>query len=386
MRVLYVASTYGHLRVFHDPHMEALEAMGVEVEEASGGSDAFSSSNGPHRRWDVPFQRSPWSLGNARALLTLLKVLRQGDYDLIHCHTPTASALVRLARPFASRRSSVIYMAHGFHFFPGAPIRNWAIWFPIEFILARLTDWVVTINEWDQRAAERLLLARRVRYIPGVGVNLERFRPPSSRERLEVRGELDISKDRIVLCYVAEFIPRKGHRWLLQALMPFLEEPKPCTLLLVGNGPLRERIECFVTESGLTESVRFLGFREDVQRVLQGSDIVVSASRHEGLGMGIAEGQAVGLPALVSEDRGHRDLVEHGETGFIFPQGDESAFRHHLAVLLHDGAMRSRMGHRARERMSDFSIEASVGALSRVHEEALGFRKSKTSPRHAGSS
>lgn len=367
--ILYVAISQGHLSVFHRPFLRWLRENGYEVHVAARESPGFvlAEMDQYHR---IDFARFPFHPANLRAFVRLVKLLRARSYTLVHCHTPVASALTRLAAPLARGRPVVLYTAHGFHFFPGASLLNWVLWFSLEWVLARLTDFLVVINSWDARAARRWLRARAVRLIPGMGVDLKHFRPASERERLAQRRELGIPDDAFVLIYVAEFIPRKNHAFLIRSLGALGGEFAHWRLLLAGDGPLIEPVLAECERVGLSDHVMYLGFRKDLNAIAAAADVAVSASRHEGLPMGIAEMMACGLPVVVSEDRGHRELVEHEVSGFVYPQGDQGQFLQAVLRLGRDPALRTAMGAAARESMGRFSLGEALDAMASVYAEA----------------
>jgi glycosyltransferase EpsD len=376
-RILYIASTAGHLEVFHRPHLEALRAEGIEVHTASGYSDVTDLNESQkvaarrYHRHAIPFDREPWGQRNIKAARELWSLLRRQKFAVIHCHTPTASAITRLVALFARTRAVIVYTCHGLHFYPGAPARNWVLWFTAEYMLAKVTDIFVAINRWDMNAAARWLRPPRVRYVPGVGVDTKRFYPGTVSERDRLRAALGISAEACLAVYVAEFIPRKQHEWLLSSIEPLLASRPNLELVLVGNGPLESKVSARVQASGLEGRVHLLGFRRDVAEILRAADLAVSTSRHEGLPMGVAEAMASGLPVVVSEDRGHRDLVVDEETGFVVAQRDTTALATAVQRLVDNPALRERMGAAARASVERFSLERSVAAIRAVHLEAL---------------
>ena len=264
----------------------------------------------------------------------------------------------------------VLYTAHGFHFFPSAPRRNWLLWFPLEWLLTRLSDFVITINQWDFEAARRLLRARRPRLIPGIGVDLERFANLPIENARAMRRQMGFSEQALIILYIAEFIPRKNHAFLLAAFARIHEQVPGADLLLVGDGPLQATVYAQAAALGLTDAVHLLGFRRDVPALTNIADIAVSTSRQEGLGLGLAEAMACGLPVIASEDRGHRELVRDGETGFLYPQGDMEAFIERVVQLARDPVRRVAFGEAGRIHAKAFGLPASLAAMRAIYDEA----------------
>lgn len=368
-RVLYVAVSQGHLSVFHNPYLNWLRDRGYIVDIAARAVDGFPLAE--HDNFHaIEFARSPFSLGNIHAFFRLLRILRGESYTIVHTHTPVPSALTRLAARFAKGRPTVVYTAHGFHFFPRAPVVNWLTWFSLEWLLTRLTDIVVTINSWDLHAAQRLLRAQRARLIPGIGVNLERFRPLQAELRAAMRRELGINDDAFVMLYIAEFIPRKNHAFLVDAFAEIRRYLPQAELVLVGDGPLQEAVACRAALLGVRDAVRLLGFRRDIPEIASCADLAVSSSLHEGLGIGLAEGMACGLPVVASDDRGHAELVLEGETGFLFEQNNASAFVDHVLYLARDPALRAQFGEAGQKHVRKFELESAMAAMQPVYREA----------------
>lgn len=369
-RVLYVAVSQGHLSVFHNPYLRWLRAGGARVEIAARAVPGFDLAEVDVFH-DIAFARSPLSIGNLRAFGRLVRILRSGRFDLVHCHTPVASVLARIACLFAKGRPVVMYTAHGFHFFPGAPRSNWLLWFTLEWLLARITDVVVTINSWDHAAARDRLWARRPRLIPGIGVDLARFDAglvPS--ERAALRRTLGVPEGAVVFLYIAEFIHRKNHALLIEAFAQVHAARPEAFLLLAGDGPLQDAIAAIAARFGIADRVRLLGFRRDIPALAAAADIAVTTSRHEGLPIGVAEAMAAGLPVIASEDRGHRELVADGRTGFLFAQGDAQALAAHAIALAGDPALRASMGAAGRARVCDFGLNAALSAMVPIYREA----------------
>lgn len=376
--ILYVAVSQAHLSIFHEPHLRWLRKHGYYVDIAAGRSSRFVINEVDFYH-EITFARSPFSLNNVKAFLSLVKVLRAKPYTMVHCHTPVASVLSRLASLFARGRPVVLYTAHGFHFFPGASVNNWVLWFSIEWLFTRLTDIVITINRWDERAAKQWLRAKRVRLIPGIGIDTERFHPPSRLDYEAHRKKYDISNEAFVLIYIAEFIPRKNHAFLMRAIKKLRLQIPDLVLLLVGNGPLLETTKADCERLELSNTVKFLGFRRDIPDLVTMADLSVSTSRHEGLPIGIAELMAAGVPVVASQDRGHRDLVEDGVTGFLFPQDDEDAFVNFVVKLANNPELRRMMGRAAREHIQSFSLEKSITSMAHIYKEAERLAESHNS-------
>lgn len=163
--------------------------------------------------------RSPFSKGTFRAIREIREVVKENDYDIVHCHTPIASICTRLAcRKLRKNGLRVMYTAHGFHFYKGAPLLNWLLYYPAEKLCARFTDVLITINREDYELAKRKMKAKQVEYVPGVGIDVERFKN-TVINKAEKRKELSIPEDAFLLVSVGELNKNKNHEVVIRALV-----------------------------------------------------------------------------------------------------------------------------------------------------------------------
>lgn len=317
-KVLFVATVVKtHIMQFHLPYLAMFKAQGWETAVAARNDYADPADCViPHcdTFYDIPFSRSVGSRDNITAYRALKKLLREEHFDLIHCHTPVGAALARLAARKARKSGTrVIYTAHGFHFFKGAALKNWLLYYPAEKCLAPLTDTLLTINREDHDIARKKFRCRDVRYVPGVGVDLSRFVPmPEVRQPL--REKLGLAADAPVLLSVGELIDRKNHRLILEAMADPACPPE-VRLLLVGDGAKRQELEALAKELGLEERVHFLGYRKDIPELCAAADLFVFMSKQEGLPVALMEALAAGLPAVCTRIRGNTDLLKPGVNG-----------------------------------------------------------------------
>jgi glycosyltransferase EpsD len=141
-KILFVSNT-ANFSKFNRPFMRWFSQQGWQVDYVSAGEEMVNDCD---NQYTIPMARSPFTLHNFRAYKELKTILLH-DYDIIHCHTPMGGCLARLAA--RKDRAKVIYTAHGFHFYKGAPWLNWLIYYPIEKYLVKYTDCLITINQED---------------------------------------------------------------------------------------------------------------------------------------------------------------------------------------------------------------------------------------------
>jgi glycosyltransferase EpsD len=320
-KVLFVATVVKkHINVFHLPYLKWFKQNGYEVHVcARNDFEEGEDCRIPYcdKYFNLPFVRSPFNSKNVYTYRKLKELIGNNNYDIIHCHTPMGGVLTRLAaKKFRKLGTKIIYTAHGFHFFKGAPLKNWLIYYPVEKVLSRYTDYLVTINNEDYSLAKSRFNRSEIKLVKGVGIEIEQFSPEDT-EKKNIRMENGFSKQDFILIYVAELSFRKNQELLINSINLLKEQIPEIKLLLVGSGDLREKYEKQVISLGLEEHVIFTGFRKDVNKLMKLSDLAVSSSRQEGLPVNVMEAMSAGLPIVVSNCRGNRDLVIDGENGYL---------------------------------------------------------------------
>lgn len=379
-RILYVATSDVHLNTFHVPYLEWLAEAGHTVDIVAERRKGLSFEPVRNAHW-LPFPRSLALPELGRTYRHLRRIIEQGDYDLIHCHTPIPSALTRLAaRGWRRRGGKVLYTAHGFHFYRGAALQRWLVYYPIEHMLSAFTDAILTINREDYGYAKRMMRGRDAYLLPGIGVRDDRFQPVTPTERHALRRDLGFAHDAFILLYTAEFIPRKNHRFLVDAVPRLVQQVPNVQLLFAGTGTLFDEMKADVERRGLSDHVRFLGFRTDIDKIAAIADVGVSSSRHEGLPIALLEQMLCGVPPVATEERGHNEYIEHGVTGFTFGQGNHEEFIAAILKLYGDDSLRAATGNAARERALRFSIANALEAHRPIYEKYLSDHDDGRSP------
>jgi len=315
-KALLVTTVSGFVPQFEMNNVKILQEMGYEVHYAAN-YDMPSYGTDNHRldgtgiiRHQVDFIRSPYSVQNLHVYKQLKTLMRQVQFQLVHCHTPMGGVMARLAA-HATKTRPVIYTAHGFHFFKGAPLINWLVYYPVERWLSRYTDQQICINQEDYEWA-KTFHARQVDYIPGAGMNYRNIRFLSQKERDAKRTELGISEAKRILLSVGELIPRKNHESVIRAVAK-LQDPS-VVYVICGFGELDHELRKLTKELGVENQVLFAGYRSDVFEIYQIADLYVFPSYQEGLPMALLEAMSFGLPVVCSDIRGSRDLMD-GQMG-----------------------------------------------------------------------
>lgn len=367
-KVLFVATVLrGHILVFHLPYMRWFREQGYEVHCCARNDTGEVCPIVPDcdRYIDLAFERSPLHPGNRAAYRTLKTLIDTEQYALIHCHTPVGGMLARLAaRDARGKGTRVVYTAHGFHFYDGAPLVNWLAFYPAERVLSRWTDLLITINREDDARARRFH-ARQTALVAGVGVPLERYAAPV--DRTGVRAGLGLAPDTFTVITVGEHIPRKNHEACLRALAA----TPGATLLFCGVGEKEAELRTLAETLHVADRVQFLGFRRDVPALLSASDAFLFPSFQEGLPVSLMEAMAAGLPCVASRVRGNADLIVPGQGGMLCAPTGFEPMAVALATLRDDPAQRAAMGAFNHRAIQPYGLDAVRERMAALYKEQL---------------
>ena len=369
-KILLTATVQSHICQFHRPLVEVLHSHGCEVHVAARNN--LAEKNGlkldfADKVYDIPFARSPASSDNLRAYRELKRILAQEHYDVIHCNTPMGGIVTRLAAQKARRAGTkVFYTAHGFHFYQGAPKKNWIVYYPIEKAFARMTDKLITITAEDYALASERFPCDVAR-IHGVGVDETRYFPVGAEEKLRLRAEMGFGPEQKLLLCVGELLPNKNQKMAIRMMRRVTERYPDAVLLLAGNGPERENLEREIEACGMAENVRMLGYCTHLQDYQHIVDALVSCSFREGLPLNIVEAMLSGTPAVATENRGHRELIRDGENGFLVPRDDDASMAEAVLSLLEDGALAAGIRENAMTDAVSYGCKNVKSELERIY-------------------
>lgn len=357
-KVLFCATVDTHILLFHLRVLEWFQKNGYEVHVATQDSGMIPFCDKKHQ---LAIERLPFKAGNIKAIKQLKNIIEEERFDIVHCHTPMGGLVTRLAAKNARKSGTkVLYTAHGFHFYKGAPIINWLIYYPIEKYLSRYTDCLITINKEDyNRAVNNKFKANRIEHIQGVGVSLERFKPINSEDKKKLKKEYGYSEDDYIIMYVAELIKRKNQEMLIKAMGTVRQNIPRVKLLLVGTGELGEYYKQLVEEYKLTKSISFLGYRKDVEKLLGICDLYVSTSKQEGLPVNIMEAMACNVPVCATKVRGHVDLIQDQISGYLVERKNQNLLTQTI-MKIYEKQISNSLDIQTRQTITDKYSAASV--------------------------
>jgi glycosyltransferase EpsD len=264
-------------------------------------------------------------------------------------------------------KTRVIYTAHGFHFYEGAPVMNWLVFYPTEKILARYTDTLITINQEDHKRAKSKFKTR-VEYVPGVGIDEKKFNLKMSEfDKSELRKSLGLKHNDFVIIYPAELNTTKRQIWLINTVKNLINENPDIHLLLPGRDSLDGRCQKMAKEFHLENNIHFLGFRNDIPKLMNISNLSISTSNREGLPVNIIEAMYIGLPIIATDSRGNRDLIQNDINGFLVDLDDQENFIGRIKEVINNNPKISQLSNQAKLDSNTYTFNKIMKQISNIY-------------------
>ncbi len=362
-KILFVATVASHIKAFHLPYLKMMRDRGYKTYVAANWNlQQDEKLDYCDKFLQLSIQRSPYSIQNLNAIKKLKKIINEEKFDIIHCHTPMGAVITRLASKKARKKygTRVIYTAHGFHFYNGTPKKNWLLFYPVEKALAKFTDVLITINKEDYQLAKTKFFkkCKNIIYVPGVGIDVKKFEKKLSKnEEQLLKKSLNIKADDYILLCVARLDNNKNQGFLIKVMQQLTQTIPNIHLLLAGRDELNHFYQDMVNEYRLTDRVHFLGNRDDIPELLSISNVVLSASKREGLPVNVLEAFAAGKPFVALRGRGTEDLITNGENGYVVEFNDYNQFAECILKLYNNKKISKQMGENNLKKIKNYDIE-----------------------------
>ncbi len=399
-KALFICTYGGFISSFEVSNIKILQSMGYEVHVAANFNDPIKNDK-PEVidglnivKHHINFQRNVFSFQHIRNFSQLDKLIRKYKFDEVDCHNPVCGVLGRICAK-KNRVTNIVYTAHGFHFYKGAPLKNWILYYPIEWLCSWWTDILITINNEDYERAKKHFHMKKLEKIPGVGVDIDKFSICKvdrekkcmeigiSSNRLNVSmfsdcnvdkekkcKEIGISKDKFILLSVGELQIRKNHLTVIEALHRI--NNKNIVYLIAGQGELKKEYEEKIKKYGLENEVKLLGFRKDIAELCKIADCFVFPSAREGLGMAPLEAMASGLPLISSYVGGIKDYTENGKTGCcIMKPIRTDEYIKAINIMYRDTEFRKKCGIYNEQKVLGYSIYNTSKIMKQIYEICL---------------
>lgn len=372
-KVLFVATMVKtHIMEFHIPYLKMLQEDGWET--AVAAKNDYENPEECHIPYcdyyfDIPFERSPIKKEKIIAYRKLKAIIEKGKFSVVHCHTPVGAALTRLSAMKMRRNGlKVIYTAHGFHFFKGAPVINWLFYYTIEKILAHYTDVLITINKEDYDRAERKFKIKHIIYVPGIGVDTSKFANEMSSDET-FRKKTNIKKEYLWLVSVGELNKNKNHIAVIKALAQISN--KKIFYTIIGDGANRDWLNKKIEFYRLQDRVYLTGYRDDVSSFYKSADAFIFPSLREGLSLALMEAMASSLPVLCSKIRGNVDLIDECGGVFFDPQNIESIQSAIIQISNLTSEERDKMGRYNSSKIQSYDLSITLKKINDIYRKIM---------------
>lgn len=351
--------------------VEVAEEMGYEVYIGINRKFAseISCDHSGMRLRTVNIYRNPFHIGEMKnAYRHVMEILKEDEFEVIHCNTPIGGVLGRICGKKAGVKK-VIYTAHGFHFYKGAPLLNWLLYYPMERWMARYTDVLITMNQEDFQRAKKFRLRKggQVCYVPGVGIPVEEF-GQGKTDRKATRGSLGLSEEDFLVISSGDLVKNKNFAMAIRSIARCKDER--IHLILCGTGQELENLQRLSEKLEIEKQVHFLGFRRDMKELLEASDIFIQTSFREGLSRSLMEAMASGLPVVATKIRGNIDLIDK-RSGYLVTVNDTEGMAEKIEALKRDSALTEQMGRYNKELVKEFSLGRVRKCITEIYRSVL---------------
>ena len=367
-KILFCASTSGHILHFHLPYLQAFQKLGYEVWAATNRCAEIPYAD---HVVSLPLEKSLLSPRNVRAIFAFKRLLKQQGFDLISTHTTLASAVVRAAVLLLPRRKrpQVFCTSHGYLLAEAEGWKKWRYLLP-EKLCATVTDVTMVMNHEDYEIAQKhRLYGKKLYFINGMGLDLKAFRPVPFEQRIAGRKGLGCTANDFLFVYAAEFSPRKNQALLLRAFASVAGRHAEMKLLLAGDGALLGECKALAKDLGLESCVQFLGYVENMRELYPLCDVSVTCSRMEGLPFNVMESMACGLPVVASNIKGHRELVLPNQTGFLFSSEDQKELEQQLELAFQTRKKFDTYRINALQHIQQYRLENVLPEIMKIYKE-----------------
>lgn len=377
-KALIVASVASMIDQFNMQNIELLLENGYDVDVACNCKEGNTISDDRISElidklkkknvttYHVPIPRKVTDIKDIIYSIKFIKKLyTENGYTLMHCHSPIGSVVARVAAISERKKGmKVIYTAHGFHFYKGAPKKNWLIFYPIERICSSFTDILITINKEDYAFAKKHMKANQVEYVPGVGIDTIKFSIPNFNVA-EKKAELGLKDKDIMILSVGELNQNKNHEVVVRAISK-LKNPN-IHYFIAGKGDKEQYLDELAKE--LDVNLHLLGYRTDIIELLNTADIFAFPSFREGLSVALMEAMAAGLPCVVSRIRGNVDLIEDGINGYLCRDNSVGEYAEKIEAIIKNNKLKEELYRNNKRKIAMFDIRKIEKKIKKIYFE-----------------
>jgi glycosyltransferase involved in cell wall biosynthesis len=311
----------------------------------------------------LPMSKILW---NTQSIVSLIRLIRRQNFDIVHVHSQEAGLLVRVVAHIAGAQV-IVYTPQCTNI---QRIRWSWLYRSIEKILSHITDVIISVNEIDRmHIIQWGIPSSKVITIPN-GIDLSSFKEPINAARL--RRTLGLDEERPLVMQVGRLSVQKNPLAFVKGAAFVAREHQDVQFVLVGDGPLRDEVEAYIQELGMNNHVRCLGWQDNAYKLIGIADIISLTSRWEGLPYVLLEAMAWSRPVVTTVVNGCPEIVKHGITGYIVPQNDVVAWANCVIKLLDDPGQSVEMGQRGNEMVEDeFTLQKMIDQIQRLYDRLV---------------
>lgn len=368
MKALIISNLTKQFQAGHYSMISPLMDLGYEVHWVSNFSEYRGNlSEIGIKTHHIDFIRNPLNYKNIIAYRQLINLLKVENYDLIHCNSPIGGLLGRICGRKVGVKN-IIYTAHGFHFYKGAPWLKNFIFKNIERFLSKFCNAIITITKEDYNSALEFNSKAKIFYIPGIGIDRNKIMDIQV-DRTEILKKIGIDNKSFVLISAGELNSNKNQEVIIKALSQIKD--KNVHYLICGVGPKENELRNLVKDIKLENNVHFLGFRKDVLELMKASDIFVMPSYREGLSRSIMEALVIGLPVIASNIRGNTDLIKNGVNGYLTDPNNFEEIKFNIEKLKQDNKIYKKISNNNRINSITYDIKNIKKCMKDIYSEVL---------------
>lgn len=371
MKALIVSNITKRIQAGHYSMITPLKELGYEVHwVANLANFKEEKSKFDFNLHHINFFRNPFDPRNIMAGKQLYSLIKKEKFDIVHCNSPIGGLLGRICSKLAGVKI-VMYTAHGFHFYKGAPITNRTLYKFAEIVLAKITDGLITMNKEDFDNGRKITLNKNGMcfYIPGIGIDSNMYNNLKIDKSVK-KTQLGLKDDDFAIISMGDLIHRKNYATAIRAIA-MLNNPN-VHYLICGDGPLLESLKELSIQLNVEDNIHFLGFRTDIAELLNISDLYLLTAYQEGLPRALMEAMSAGIPVIASNIRGNVDLVEEGVNGFMSKPDDVDGFAKGIATLYKDRNLSGQMGRLNLIRVKSYDISSVKMEMIKIYKEIIG--------------
>lgn len=376
--ILVVTTVAYTAEAFLLPYFTTLEAMGFEVVSVANWTKRWNRMSPFIKRLHIPFSRKFFSVMNLIALIKLFRALKSKNIAGIYTHTPIASALVRSAKMISRKKIPCIYEVHGQHFHENQNRLIHMLFKKAETFLAPHSETIITINKDDFAVAKTTYQHSTVEYVSGIGIDTKKY-VRNETHGASLKESLGIANNIPVIATIGELIPRKRMDCVLATAKKLRNKKLDFVWVVAGVGPLQKQLVNEALRLDLGRHVIFMGFCNDISSLLSASSVFVLLSMHEGLPRSLLEAGALGVPSVVSDIRGNRDVVDHGINSFMVNKQNCDQAAEYIHTLLTDPSLATKMGTVLKSRIkNEFSLDVTLAQHEAIFKRVFGMGRGES--------